>query len=137
LDLNAGLSHGTFEIDTTCCDPTSHLLYIDHFADPIVPSFTKGTITVTCDCPDHGDADGDGFITSLDLALFIDCLFACDFPVADNPACPDPWSPFLSDWDCDGFPTALDLGMHIDYLFASGDGPCDPCACDPYPDNCP
>jgi hypothetical protein len=135
LTADIGLTTGQFEIDTTCV-LTTHLNYTPPPGFPFTPAFNKGTITiVACDCPNHGDPDQDGFITPIDLGYFIDCLFACDF---GGPAdlCPDAMSPYLSDWDCDGFPTALDLGALIDHLFAGGDGPCDPCACDPYPDNC-
>ena len=135
LTADIGNTLGQFEIDTTCILYT-HLRYAVPPGVTFTPLFTKGTITVAeCSCPHHGDSDQDGFITVLDLALFVDCMFFCDFPppVAD---CPDPWSPWLSDLDCDGFPTALDLSWLIDHLFDGGPGPCNPCACDPYPNSC-
>jgi len=136
ITADIGNTTGQFEIDTTCI-LSNHISCVIPSGTSYIPEFTKGTITIVeCDCPNSGDADLDGFITAVDLGLFIDCLFTCDFP---NPGgtCPDTWSPYLSDWDCDGFPTALDLGTMIDYLFTGGDGPCNPCACDPYPDGCP
>lgn len=76
----------------------------------------------TCVCPNQGDYDGDGFRTSLDLAQFIDVLFAGDPDITD-PDCPSS----RGDFDCDGFATSLDLAKMIDYLFAGGSPPCDPC----------
>jgi hypothetical protein len=76
----------------------------------------------TCACPSQGDGDADGFVTSLDLALIIDVLFAGATEPQDV-CCPTT----RFDVDCDGFTTALDLSVVIDYLFAGGSGPCDPC----------
>ena len=75
-----------------------------------------------CSCPNQGDSEPDGFITSLDLAAVIDALFAGGTDPQD-PDCPT----FHFDFDCDRFTTALDLAIVIDYLFAGGQGPCDPC----------
>lgn len=136
LTADIGLTEGQFEIDTTCV-VTNHLECAIPSGTGFLPQFSMGVITiVACDCPSRGDVDGDGFITPIDFANYVDCLFFCDFP-PPMVLCPDQWSPVLADWDCDGFPTALDLSKFIDYMFAGGDGPCDPCACDPYPDNCP
>lgn len=137
ITADIGTTPGQFEIDTTCILFNHLICVLPSGIDQYVPAFTKGTITIVeCDCPNRGDVDQDGFITPIDFSLYVDCLFFCDFP--PPPAqCPDQWSPVLTDWDCDGFPTALDLSRFIDYMFAGGDGPCDPCACDPYPDHCP
>jgi hypothetical protein len=75
-----------------------------------------------CQCPNQGDVEPDGFVTSLDMAAVIDALFAS----GDDPQDPDcPTTRF--DFDCDGFTTSLDLAIVIDHLFAAGPGPCDPC----------
>ncbi len=45
---------GTFEIDTTCIGPNGHLLFLqnDPGTDtPIIPSFTKGIITIVANTP--------------------------------------------------------------------------------------
>lgn len=76
-----------------------------------------------CLCPAQGDLDDDGFVTTLDVAILIDVLYAGGADVHD-PQCPST----RSDIDCDGFPTTLDLGFLIDYAFAGGAPPCDPCA---------
>lgn len=41
---------GSFEIDTTCADPNSHLKMWDVYFNPIVPSFAKGTIVIAPPC---------------------------------------------------------------------------------------
>ena len=42
------------------------------------------------------------------------------------------------DWNCDGVINPVDMAYYVNYVYrASGDVPCDPCQCDPYPDNCP
>jgi hypothetical protein len=63
----------------------------------------------------RGDIDGDEFLTAVDLALYIDILFA-------GSPLPDPLQ--LADLNCDGQPDALDLAYLIDHLFAGGDPPC-------------
>lgn len=37
---------GRFEIDTTCVNPSNHLLLVKPDVSAIIPSFTKGTITI-------------------------------------------------------------------------------------------
>ena len=37
---------GTFEIDTTCADPASHILYVLLDNTGLIPDFTKGVITI-------------------------------------------------------------------------------------------
>jgi len=126
LTVDIGDQAGTFEIDTTCIDPTNHQYWVESgpfIKDGIPATFTKGVITVlACDCSFQSDFDGDNFVTALDLGSMIDLLFAGATDIQD-PACPST----RSDFDCDGFATALDLGGLIDYLFAGGDSPCDPC----------
>lgn len=68
LILTFGIPHsqGTFEIDTTCVSPANHLIYIDGLDTwntvPIVPSFTKGVITV------NGIAELAGHVSGHDTA---------------------------------------------------------------------
>jgi hypothetical protein len=83
---------------------------------------TAQTTDFGCTCNNQGDADGDGFLTALDLSHIIDVLFAGAEDLQDAYC-----STSRYDIDCDGFPTALDLGDLIDHLFAGDDGPCDPC----------
>lgn len=102
-----------------------------------VPVVNEGTLTVgaLCDCSSHGDvAEDNGYIDPIDLAVLIDHLFAGGAQPPIDPTCPH----FdRGDFNCDGADDALDLSVLIDHLFAGGDPPCDPCACTPYPTNCP
>jgi hypothetical protein len=124
---------GSFEIDTTCVDPDTRLTFVPIGGELYTPEFIKGTVTiVSCDCPNQADFDGDGFITAVDLGDLVDILFAGE-PDIKDPNCPAN----RSDFNCDGFPDAVDLASLIDHLFSGGQGPCNPCGCDPYPTNCP
>ena len=89
------------------------------------PDGTRGDIGAfarLCACYSQSDFDEDSSVSTLDLASFIDILFA------GSPDIKDPWCPSpRGDFDCDGFDTALDLSALIDHLFSGGAGPCDPC----------
>ena len=51
LTVDVTSTLGTFEIDTTCMDPSTHLVFLDNNTFPIVPSFTKGVITIIANTP--------------------------------------------------------------------------------------
>lgn len=90
------------------------------------PVLTSGVFTITgaaCDCPYQTDGDEDGFVTSIDMGLLVDVLFAGRESIQD-PNCLMP----RFDLDCDGLVTSLDLSRMIDYLFAGGTPPCAPCS---------
>jgi hypothetical protein len=70
---------GIFEIDTTCVTPDNHLLYVDcATSDPLVPTFTKGVITVgnptfppvVSDIPDQTIDEGES-LTAITLDDFV------------------------------------------------------------------
>ncbi|MBD3298853.1 MAG: hypothetical protein GF341_09380 [candidate division Zixibacteria bacterium] len=85
-------------------------------------------------CPHHGDlAADDGLLTSEDLNVMIDVVFF------NAQTTPDPGCPHVNraDVNCDGITDAIDVNEFIQTLFFNGPLPCDPCACDPYPTNCP
>jgi len=46
IDFTTGSSDGFFEIDSTCTNPVSHLMFTNEMGQPVVPSFTPGVITV-------------------------------------------------------------------------------------------
>lgn len=48
LTFDVSSTPGAFEIDTTCTDPSNHLLFVEDIwpPRPIVPSFTKGVVTI-------------------------------------------------------------------------------------------
>jgi hypothetical protein len=85
-------------------------------------------------CTTDGDFDDNGEADALDLGMLIDYLFANGPAPPHDPGCP---RVDRGDVDCSGFDDALDMSYYIDYLFANGPAPCNPCACNPYPDNCP
>ena len=123
LTLDVTSVNGTFEIDSTCANPSNHVLFADLANLTIIPSFTKGIINIGCQCPFQTDFDADGFLSALDLNNLADLLFAGQTDIQD-PNCPKP----RSDCDCDGFPTVLDLGWLVDHLYAGGPAPCQPCS---------
>ncbi|MEW5874780.1 MAG: HYR domain-containing protein [Candidatus Zixiibacteriota bacterium] len=51
LFMDAGAITGTFEIDTTCVDPTNHVLFAPPSAAAFAPGFTKGTISIVANDP--------------------------------------------------------------------------------------
>lgn len=115
---------GMFEIDTTCTSPDVHLAFVEEVGfGEVIPSFTKGTITVNpCDCPHLSDFDESGFLDALDLNAMIDALFFSGANPQD-PSCPTS----RADFDYNGAPDAVDLNWLISHMFFGGEGPCDPC----------
>jgi hypothetical protein len=125
LTVDVTSTPGDFEVDTACCDPGNHLLFLYDDYTAVRPSFVKGTITIsggTCDCPHQCDYDDDPYLTNIDLAALIDVLFMGD-PTTTDPNCPVP----RGDFNFDGYPDNIDLNGLIDHLFRGGDPPCDPC----------
>lgn len=112
---------GVFEIDTTCTTPGNHLHYVRNNGELIVPTFTKGTITI-CPCPWQGDFDEDGDVDAVDLAREIDIVFFGGLDIQD-PGCPTS----RCDWNADGFVDAVDLAKWINYVFFGGADPMNPC----------
>jgi hypothetical protein len=113
---------GVIEIDTTCTDLANHLIFVqDNPPDntPIVPSFTSGTITISCCNHDglRGDANYDMGINVADPTFLTDYLFF-DGPV---PPCFDE-----GDADGNGSINVADPTYLTDYLFFGGPAPA-PC----------
>jgi hypothetical protein len=141
LIVNVTSTPGTFEVDTTCTVQDNHLRFVlsydvpnDVFRDA-VPTFTKGTITIAaCDCAHHGDVNGDSVIDVFDVSSLMDYLFYGGAAPAKDPSCPHV---DRGDVDCSGADDVNDVVYLIDYIFSSGPAPCNPCACAPYPTNCP
>jgi len=46
LTVDVSNTTGSFEIDSTCANPSNHLLYVTTSTTAIIPTFTKGTITI-------------------------------------------------------------------------------------------
>lgn len=94
------------------------------------------TNSVACDCPSQGDWNDDGTICPLDVSFAINYVYR----QRDSPPPSDPHCPAINrgDWDCDGDMDPDDFDLIVEYVYRGpGVGPCDPCACDPYPEGCP
>ena len=61
LTVDVTTSSGEFEIDTTCVDPSNHLLFAIDPSGMVAPAFEKGIITITGSCDDF-----DGVIADAD-----------------------------------------------------------------------
>ena len=86
-----------------------------------------------CDCNAHCDLNLDESIDPLDVAILVNYVYR-SFDSRLSSACPGE----TGDWNCDGGIDPLDVASYVVYVYkTSGSGPCDPCNCDPYPDNCP
>jgi len=99
-----------------------------------------------CDCTGWCDMDLAPPIpkyTPVDVAYIVKYVYKSQDarPVLPNcPAC-NMTAPPLNrngDWDCTGSVTPLDVTWFVQYVYkSSGVGPCDPCGCAPYPNDCP
>jgi hypothetical protein len=132
LDVDVPYVEGRFEVDTTCCNPSNHLLLIRPDVTPVPElTFTKGIIEVSeCACSQQSDYDQSGFLDVLDVHAEIDVLFR-DLPEEHRFGCPAS----CGDFNNDGFPDVVDLSGLIDHVFIGGSAPCNPCnpvssACD-------
>lgn len=88
--------------------------------------------TGTCDCPDQADLDQDDDRDNVDLNIMITIMFF-NGDSQQSPNCPA----VAIDFNCDGTPDNVDLNWMIDHLFSNGPDPCNPCACNSYPSDCP
>lgn len=83
FDINSVI--GQFEIDTCCVRPANHLYFIDRQTS-IVPGveFTKGVITIDCDCACLGDPNCDSQTDVIDLVETINVAFRGMVAVTDS-----------------------------------------------------
>jgi len=87
-----------------------------------------------CDCSGYCDLNGDGIFNPVDVVFIINYVYKYLDSRVVLPYCPGD----NGDWDCDGVVNAEDVNWFIYYVYKNlGDGPCDPCACDVYPADCP
>jgi hypothetical protein len=92
-----------------------------------------------CDCPCHGDPKCDSVANLQDVVMTVNVAFRSGDPVFD-PDCEQGNPAERTDLNCDGVTSVQDVVAMVNVAFRSGDPAvwiCDPCACDPYPDNCP
>jgi hypothetical protein len=89
-----------------------------------------------CNCEHHGDVNGDGDWDMVDIAWMVEYALRMLGPAPPiDPDCPHV---NRADWDCNGIINLLDVVKMVNYVFHyPAPGPCDPCECAPYPDNCP
>jgi hypothetical protein len=133
-------------LDTAFIPPAGYYVFADPNGDPIETAFAQGHIDVLCDCSFQGDlapcasvdppeSCGDGIINPIDAVYLINYAFhEGPAPVADS-TCP---CLNRGDWNCDGVVNMLDVVKNVNYVYRyPAPGPCNPCECDPYPDNCP
>lgn len=107
---------GSFEIDTTCVCPANHLLLVEDGSPPaaIVPSFTKGIITIGCECDCHTDPVCDGIHNIVDWIKIRDVARGAIPPIADpNPMCPVQ----TTDVNCDGVTNIVDQNLMFGVVF--------------------
>jgi len=107
--------------------------------------------------PDQADADGNGIGDACECSEAVDCVGYCDLDgyrgfapldvvilvkyIYHNldarvvlESCPGD----NGDWDCDGLVNPTDLVWYVSRVYKNYPiEPCNPCQCDPYPDNCP
>jgi len=87
-------------------------------------------------CVYHSDANADGVINIVDVTIFVDIAFRGGAPIIDA-SCPHAPAG-RTDINCDGETTVIDVVMIVDVAFRGATANfCNPCACNPYPDNCP
>jgi len=91
-----------------------------------------------CDCTGHCDLNSDGRLNPVDLVLIVNYIFLGHHDFMQLPDCPAP----NGDWNCDGQLNPLDVIFMLFHVFHINNddphaaGPCDPCACESYPDDC-
>ncbi|MFC1475895.1 hypothetical protein ACFLQW_02725, partial [Candidatus Zixiibacteriota bacterium] len=101
---------------------------------PLMPESDASTTVTSCDCTDFCDLDGASGFSPLDVSYIVNYVYLGLDARPALPICPGK----NGDWNCDGSVDPLDVVFYVVYVYKSvGDGPCDPCLCDWYPDLCP
>jgi len=86
-------------------------------------------------CPHQGDVAGaDSVLDVLDVVELIEYAFEGASQPPRDTGCPHV---DRGDVNCDGMDDVFDVVGLIDHVFSGGAAPCNPCACNPYPGNCP
>jgi serine protease AprX len=86
-----------------------------------------------CDCADIGDNNGDGTIDPVDAVILVNFVYRNWIAPPVIPGCVG----INGDWDCNGTVNPVDVVRAVNYVYRNIDHPCDPCACESYPDICP
>jgi len=91
-------------------------------------------IEQTCDCSQFGDVNRDGDLNPVDVVYMVNYVYKNQDARLQLTMCPGD----NGDWDCNGSVNPVDVVYYVNYVYKNfGSGPCDPCACSPYPDTCP
>jgi len=95
-------------------------------------------ITQTCDCGLFCDANRDGAINPADVVLMVNHVYKSAAPPLSIPMCFRGERAVNGDWNCDGNVNPVDVVRYVNFVYkGSTVAPCNPCACGPYPTNCP
>lgn len=98
-------------------------------------TFAVDANPLPCDCSRHGDVTGfDGTIDVLDVVSLIDHAFRDGLAPPRDLNCPHL---NRGDLNCDAVNDILDVVAMVNLAFRNGLAMCDPCACPPFPANCP
>jgi hypothetical protein len=128
LIVDVTTTPGTFEIDTSCAPVGNHLIFLEsmpvnEMPAGIIPAFTKGIITIACNCPHQGDLNGDGYINVTDILRVIQIAFQNGADVQD-PDCPRT----RADVNNTGVVDVQDVLYIQDYVWNNGPAPVNPCS---------
>jgi len=93
-----------------------------------------GQVGCTCNCEDYCDVDLSGAINPVDVVYMVNFVYKSQDGREQILSCGGD----NGDWNCDGTVNPVDVVYYVNSVYKSqGTGPCDPCACISYPDNCP
>jgi len=131
LTFSVTQTAGSFEIDTCCIAPGSHLAFVDCNADTVlIPQFTKGVITIggepgPCACACVADPRCDGTADIVDVVAVINAAFRGGHATQDLNC-----SSSREDVDCNGHADIIDVTRMISVALRGVDPSvllCDPC----------
>jgi hypothetical protein len=139
LQLISSSVPGQFEIDSTCIDPSSHLIFVQDVTNlSIVPAFTKGIVSVFpdpfCDCHSHGDVNDDRVLDVFDIVGLIEYVFGSGTQPPVDLYCENI---DRGDVNCTDSDDVFDVVYLIDHVFSGGLAPCCLCENSIYWWNCP
>jgi subtilisin family serine protease len=133
-------ANGNFSIDPLFCNLDEGELSIsdnspcapaNNDCDTLIGALPTGC---ACDCAQYCDLDLSNSINPLDVAYIVNYVYKQLDARAVLVACPGD----NGDWDCSGIVSPVDVAWYVSFVYKSSNvGPCEPCGCTPYPDNCP
>lgn len=106
------MAEGRFEIDTCCVRPANHLSFVDLNVALIVPTFTKGIVSIGCFCRCHGDPDCNGYLDIVDVVRTINTAFRGSPSITDQDCTHE-----RTDVDANAMTNVVDVARMIDVVF--------------------